>query len=68
MSKLKGDTKVKPILRVEKPAAVIEAEEREQKLRAVVEKAKKPLIDKEKLDLIIEQNQIILEMLKPKGG
>jgi len=65
---LKGDTKVKPILRVEKPAAVIEAEEREQKLRAVVEKAKKPLIDKEKLDLIIEQNQIILEMLKPKGG
>ena len=68
MSKLKGDTKVKPILRVEKPAAVIEAEEREQKLRAVVEKAKKPLTDKEKLDLIIEQNQIILEMLKPKGG
>ena len=58
----------KPVLKVEKPAAVIEAEEREQKLRAVVEKAKKPLTDKEKLDLIIEQNQIILEMLKPKGG
>ena len=39
-----------------------------QKIEAIVEKAKKPLTDKEKLDLIIEQNQIILEMLKPKGG
>ena len=58
----------KPVLKVEKPAAVIEAEEREQKLRAIVEKAKKPLTDKEKMDLIIEQNELILELFKPKGG
>ena len=40
-----------------------------QKIEAIAEKAKKlNLTDKEKLDLIIEQNELILELLKPKGG
>ena len=60
-----NEAKENLVLRVEKPRAAIEAEERKQKLAAIAQKAQRPLTDKEKLDLIIEQNQIILEMLKP---
>ena len=66
MSKLKRE---KPVLRIEKPAAMVEAEACRQRLGAVANKAKETnLTDKEKLDLIIEQNQLIIELLKPKGG
>lgn len=41
--------------------------EREQKIRDALNKAKKPnLTDKEKLGIIFEQNQLILEMLSEK--
>ncbi|MDQ7790210.1 MAG: hypothetical protein RDU41_09185 [Clostridia bacterium] len=56
----------KAVLRIQKPQELVEAEARKLKLEAVANKAKETnLTDKEKLNLIIEQNQIILEMLKP---
>ena len=40
-----------------------------QKIETITEKAKKlNLTQNKKLDLIIEQNELILELLKPKGG
>lgn len=61
------DQAARAVLRIEKPAEVARKETLDQKIAQVLGKAKKPnLTQNERLDLIVEQNQLILELLTEK--